>query len=77
MRANSKPCTHLLHAFNGKNSARAIPSQRSAAERPGTGGRVVADAPWTLEAEGLMPGWHALVCTASDGRRWTLEVLVD
>ena len=42
-----------------------------------TGGRVVADAPWTLEAEGLMPGWHALVCTASDGRRWTLEVLVD
>ena len=42
-----------------------------------TGGRVVADAPWTLEAEGLIPGWHALVCTASDGRRWTLEVLVD
>ncbi len=42
-----------------------------------TGGRVVAAAPWPLEAEGLMPGWHALVCTASDGRRWTLEVLVD
>ena len=29
-----------------------------------SGGRVVAGAPWTLEAEGLIPGWHALVCTA-------------
>ena len=49
-----------------------------AAGRPvRSGGRVVAGAPWTLEAEGLVSGWHALVCTASDGRRWTLEVLVD
>ena len=42
-----------------------------------SGGRVVAGAPWTLEAEGLVPGWHVLVCTASDGRQWNLEVMVD
>ena len=43
----------------------------------GRGGPVVAGSEWQMDAEGLVPGWHVLVCTGRDGRRWSMILLVD
>ena len=41
------------------------------------GGPMPAGAQWTLEPNGLIPGWYTLVCHSDEGRRWTVPVMVN
>ena len=43
----------------------------------GSGGPVAAGSEWQIDAHGLVPGWHVLVCTGSDGRHWSMTLLLD
>ncbi len=51
--------------------------QDAAARIVRRGGLELAGSEWQIDAEGLAPGWHVLVCTGRDGRRWSMSLMLD